>query len=138
MLREGSASRVLILDWDVHHGNGTQRAFWDDPNVLYISLHRYDEGTFYPGGTFGNYDQVGGDAARGMSVNVPWPCGGMDDADYLHAFHQCILPIAYEFAPDLVIISAGFDAAAGDLLGGCHVSPAGYAHMAYHLSLIHI
>lgn len=136
MLREGSASRVLILDWDVHHGNGTQRAFWDDPNVLYISLHRYDEGTFYPGGTFGNYDQVGGDAARGMSVNVPWPCGGMDDADYLHAFHQCILPIAYEFAPDLVIISAGFDAAAGDLLGGCHVSPAGYAHMAYHLSAL--
>lgn len=126
-------NRVLILDWDVHHGNGTQRAFWDDPNVLYISLHRYENGTFYPGTTYGHYDQVGGPSARGRTVNVPWPCAGMTDADYLHAFQHCIMPIAYEFAPDLVIISAGFDAAHGDILGECHVSPEGYAHMTHQL-----
>ena len=125
--------RVMILDWDVHHGNGTQRAFWDNKQVLYISLHRYENGTFYPGTSFGNYDQVGGESARGTSVNVPWPCSGMDDGDYLHAFQHCIMPIAYEFAPDLVIVSAGFDAAQDDMLGGCLVSPAGYAHMTHQL-----
>ena len=128
-----AARRIMILDWDVHHGNGTQRIFWNDSNVLYISLHRYENGTFYPGTTFGNYDQVGGPDALGTSVNVPWPCTGMGDADYLHAFQQCILPIAYEFAPDLVIVSAGFDAADGDVLGGCRVSPTGYAHMTHQL-----
>ena len=81
-----AARRIMILDWDVHHGNGTQRIFWNDSNVLYISLHRYENGTFYPGTTFGNYDQVGGPDALGTSVNVPWPCTGMGDADYLHAF----------------------------------------------------
>ncbi|WFD19373.1 histone deacetylase [Malassezia caprae] len=125
--------RVMILDWDVHHGNGTQRAFWDDDRVLYVSLHRYENGTFYPGSTFGHYEQVGGAKALGTSVNVPWPSGGMNDADYLYAFQRCIMPIAYEFNPDLVIVSAGFDAAAGDLLGGCFVSPAGYAHMTHQL-----
>ena len=128
--------RVAIVDWDVHHGNGTQRIFWNDSNVLYISLHRYENGTFYPGTTFGNYDQVGGPDALGTSVNVPWPCTGMGDADYLHAFQQCILPIAYEFAPDLVIVSAGFDAADGDVLGGCRVSPTGYAHMTHQLAAL--
>ena len=88
---------------------------------------------FYPGTSFGNYDQVGGESARGTSVNVPWPCSGMDDGDYLHAFQHCIMPIAYEFAPDLVIVSAGFDAAQDDMLGGCLVSPAGYAHMTHQL-----
>lgn len=126
--------RVLILDWDVHHGNGTQRAFWNDPRVLYVSLHRYENGTFYPGTRFGHYDQVGGPQALGTSVNVPWPCAGMNDADYLHAFQRCIMPIAYEFSPDLVIISAGFDAAVGDILGGCLVSPTGYAHMTHQLA----
>lgn len=133
LLMNGTVQRVMILDWDVHHGNGTQRIFWDDPNVLYVSLHRYENGTFYPGTTFGNYDQVGGPGALGTSVNVPWPCTGMGDADYLAAFHQCILPIAHEFAPDLVIVSAGFDAAQDDLLGGNRVSPAGYAHMTHEL-----
>ncbi|KAI3625374.1 hypothetical protein CBS9595_000735 [Malassezia furfur] len=129
-------NRILIVDWDVHHGNGTQRAFWDNPNVLYVSLHRYENGTYYPGTTYGNYDRVGGPAALGKSLNIPWPCGGMGDADYLHAFQRCILPVAYEFAPDMVIISAGFDAAEGDMLGGCHVSPAGYAHLTHHLAAL--
>lgn len=140
LLRQPSASesvrRVMVVDWDVHHGNGTQRAFWNDPNVLYVSLHRYENGTFYPGTSYGNYDMVGGPDAEGTSLNVPWPCGGMGDADYIHAFQRCIMPIAYDFAPDMVIISAGFDAAEGDLLGGCHVSPAGYAHLTHQLAAL--
>ncbi|ETW78721.1 hypothetical protein HETIRDRAFT_324562 [Heterobasidion irregulare TC 32-1] len=126
--------RILILDWDVHHGNGTQRAFNDDPSVLYISLHRYDGGQFYPCGSFGSLVSCGEGAGLGYSVNIPWPEKGMRDADYIHAFQKIVMPIALEFAPELVIISAGFDAADGDELGQCHVTPAGYAHMTHMLS----
>ncbi|EJD52489.1 hypothetical protein AURDEDRAFT_82103 [Auricularia subglabra TFB-10046 SS5] len=131
---ETNCKRILILDWDVHHGNGTQRAFWDDPSVLYISLHRYDGGKFYPSGPFGSMEMVGEGPGRGYCVNIPWPEAGMGDAEYLYAFQQLVMPIAYEFAPDMVMISAGFDAADGDPLGGCLVSPAGYAHMTHMLS----
>ncbi|KAG9012505.1 Histone deacetylase hda1 [Tulasnella sp. JGI-2019a] len=126
--------KIMILDWDVHHGNGTQRAFYDDPSVLYISLHRYEEGSFYPSGAFGSMEACGEGAGLGTSVNIPWPTKGMTDADYIYAFIRIVMPIAYEFAPDLVIISAGFDAAEGDKLGECHVSPAGYAHMTHMLT----
>ncbi|KIJ18774.1 hypothetical protein PAXINDRAFT_71358 [Paxillus involutus ATCC 200175] len=126
--------RVLILDWDVHHGNGTQRAFNDDPTVLYISLHRYERGQFYPCGPFGGLESCGEGPGVGYSVNIPWPTKGMTDADYIHAFQQIVMPIALEFAPELVIISAGFDAADGDDLGECHVTPTGYAHMTHMLA----
>ncbi|KAJ7072273.1 histone deacetylase clr3 [Mycena amicta] len=126
--------KILILDWDVHHGNGTQRAFNEDPSVLYISLHRYERGEFYPCGPFGALQSVGEGPGRGYSVNIPWPTGGMGDADYLHAFQKIVMPIAMEFAPELVIISAGFDAARGDHLGECDVTPDGYAHMTYLLA----
>ncbi|CAE6428524.1 unnamed protein product [Rhizoctonia solani] len=129
VLNETPIKRVLILDWDVHHGNGTQLAFEDDPNVLYISIHRYDGGEFYPGGTYGSMNSVGNGAGKGKSVNIPWPEGHMGDADYMYAFLNIVMPIAYEFAPELVFISAGFDAAAGDTLGSCDVTPACYAHM---------
>ncbi|KAI8994037.1 histone deacetylase complex protein [Trametes punicea] len=125
--------RILILDWDVHHGNGTQRAFYDDPSVLYISLHRYEGGDFYPNGPFGSMTSCGEGPGLGYSVNIPWPEKGMGDADYLLAFQKIVMPIAMEFSPDLVIISAGFDAAEGDDLGECHVSPEGYAHMTHML-----
>ncbi|KAG8850391.1 Histone deacetylase hda1 [Tulasnella sp. 330] len=131
---ETSIRRIMILDWDVHHGNGTQRAFYDDPSVLYISLHRYEEGSFYPSGSFGSMEACGEGAGLGTSVNIPWPTKGMTDADYIYAFIRIVMPIAYEFAPELVIISAGFDAAEGDKLGECHVSPAGYAHMTHMLT----
>ncbi|OCF43376.1 histone deacetylase 6/10 [Kwoniella heveanensis CBS 569] len=134
--RLGLAKKVLILDWDVHHGNGTQRAFWDDPNVLYMSLHRHDGGRFYPTSDFGALDMVGSGEGEGKSVNVPWPGPGFGDADYIYAFQRILMPIAYEFAPDLVIISAGFDAADGDHLGGCHVTPAAYGHMTHMLSAL--
>ncbi|SCV73395.1 BQ2448_7321 [Microbotryum intermedium] len=128
-------NKILILDWDVHHGNGTQKAFWDDPNVLYMSLHRHD-GTFYPGGTYGAAETVGDGAGRGYSVNVPFPHTGMGDADYIYAFQQIIMPIAYEFAPDFVLVSAGYDAAEGDELGQMKVTPAGFAHMTHLLSVL--
>ncbi|EEB08679.1 histone deacetylase Clr3 [Schizosaccharomyces japonicus yFS275] len=121
--------RVLILDWDVHHGNGTQMAFYDDPNVLYISLHRYENGRFYPGTTYGSAENCGEGEGLGKTVNIPWPCAGMSDGDYIYAFQKVVMPIGYEFNPDLVIISAGFDAAAGDPLGQCYLTPAAYAHM---------
>ncbi|KAK9454220.1 hypothetical protein V1511DRAFT_416140 [Dipodascopsis uninucleata] len=130
--------KIFILDWDIHHGNGTQRAFYNDPNVLYISLHRYDNGRFYPGDSFGNYDKCGEGAGEGFNVNIPWPCGGMGDGDYIYAFQRVVMPIAYEFNPDLVILSSGFDAAPGDELGECFVSPAAYGHMTHMLkSLAH-
>ncbi|KAK0485910.1 histone deacetylase complex protein [Armillaria novae-zelandiae] len=124
--------RLKFLDGP--SGNGTQKAFNNDPTVLYISLHRYEDGRFYPCGTFGGMQSCGEGPGLGFSVNIPWPEKGMKDADYIHAFQKIVMPIAMEFAPQLVIISAGFDAAEGDELGECHVSPAGYAHMTHMLS----
>jgi histone deacetylase 6 len=117
------AARVLIVDWDVHHGNGTQHSFWDDPDVLYFSMHQYP---FYPG--TGAADELGGAHARGRTVNVPWPAG-MGDSDYLAAFDRVLLPMGQAFRPDLVLVSSGFDAADGDLLGEMRVTPAGFAAM---------
>ncbi|KAJ5177286.1 Histone deacetylase clr3 [Penicillium canariense] len=125
--------KILILDWDVHHGNGVQKAFYNDPNVLYISIHVHQNGKFYPGGDEGDWDHCGAGAGLGKNVNIPWPDQGMGDGDYMHAFQKVVMPIALEFDPDLVIISAGFDAAAGDVLGGCFVSPACYAQMTHML-----
>ena len=132
--------KVFILDWDVHHGNGIQQANYDDPNVLYISLHVHKNGKFYPEysyrdkrGPYGDHLHCGEDAGLGLNVNIPWSRHGMGDADYIYAFQQIVMPIATEFNPDLVIIAAGFDAAEGDMLGGCHVTPAGYAHMTHML-----
>ena len=132
-------SSILILNFprrDVHHGNGTQQAFWDDENVLYISLHRYENGEFFPGGIGGADDQVGVGAGVGRNVNIPWPDSGMGDGDYLAAFQRVVMPIAHEFAPDFVIISAGFDAAEGDHLGQCRVTPNGYAQMTHELAAL--
>lgn len=125
--------RILILDWDVHHGNGTQKVFYEDNSVLYISLHRYEDGRFYPGSKYGNYDKVGSGKGRGKTVNIPWPCKGMGDSDYIYAFQKIVLPIAYEYNPNMVIISSGFDAAMGDEIGECFVTPVGYAHMTHML-----
>ncbi|XP_051562022.1 histone deacetylase 4-like isoform X3 [Myxocyprinus asiaticus] len=106
--------RILIVDWDVHHGNGTQQAFYDDPNVLYISLHRYDDGNFFPGS--GAPEEVGSGSGVGFNVNVAFTGGlepPMGDAEYLAAFRTVVMPIADEFAPDIVLVSAGFDAVDG-------------------------
>ena len=131
--------KILILDWDVHHGNGIQNIFYDDPNVLYISLHVYANGEFYPGQPEdpdlpdGGLDKVGVGAGIGRNVNIGWSEQGVGDGEYMAAFQKIVMPIAQEFNPDLVIVSAGFDAAAGDELGGCWVSPACYSHMTHML-----
>ncbi|XP_045716495.1 histone deacetylase 6 isoform X1 [Phyllostomus hastatus] len=127
----GHALRILIVDWDVHHGNGTQHIFEEDPSVLYISLHRYDHGTFFPMGDEGASNQVGRSAGTGFTVNVAWNGPRMGDSEYLAAWHRLVLPIAYEFNPELVLVSAGFDAAWRDPLGGCQLSPEGYAHLTH-------
>lgn len=121
--------KVLIVDWDVHHGNGTQHMFWDDDQVLYFSVHRYDNGSFYPTGSEGDYDKIGGSRATGFNVNVPWPHGGFGDSDYLAVWNHVLLPIAKDFNPDIVLISGGFDSAEGDPLGGCCLTPSGYSEM---------
>lgn len=131
--------KVLILDWDVHHGNGTQNMFYEDPNVLYISIHVYQNGKFYPGQPEdeslpdGNIDKCGMGAGLGKNINIGWADQGVGDGEYMAAFQRIVMPIAQEFDPDLVIISAGFDAAAGDDLGGCFVTPACYSHMTHML-----
>ncbi|ORX86967.1 Arginase/deacetylase [Anaeromyces robustus] len=131
--RDENVKKIMVLDWDIHHGNGIQDIFFDDPDILYISIHRYDGGNFYPYSSDADMDVVGGEHAKGRNINIPWPCGGMGDAEYIYTFNRIILPIAYEFAPDIVIVAAGFDASKDDLLGGCKVSPACFGHMTHML-----
>jgi hypothetical protein len=126
--KRGWAQRVLIFDWDVHHGNGTQKMFWEDDSVLCFSVHRYDRGNFYPGGPEGDSTWVGEGDGRGYNINVPWPKSGAGDLEYRAVVEELLQPIAKEYKPDLVLISAGFDAAQGDPLGGCHITPDCY-HM---------
>jgi acetoin utilization deacetylase AcuC-like enzyme len=128
--------RVLVLDWDIHHGNGIQHAFEDTSKVLYVSLHRWDSGRFYPGGPDGSPTKVGVGAGTGYNINIAWnnSRGGFNDSDYLAAFDSVVMPAARAYNPDLVLVSAGFDAAIGDPLGGCSVSPYGYGEMLHRLS----
>ena len=115
--------RVLIVDWDVHHGNGTQHSFIDRPDVLYFSSHRFP---FYPG--TGGLDEVGGGAGEGFTVNVPLPPGLGDDA-YFAIYRELLVPVAAAFEPDLVLVSAGFDAHGQDPLGGMNVTEDGFADL---------
>lgn len=110
--------RVLIVDWDIHHGNGTQSILENDPKILYVSIHRYDNGSFFPNSKRGNYTVVGSGIGEGYNVNIPWNKKGMGNSEYIAAFQQIVMPIAYQFNPELVLVSAGFDACVGDPLGG--------------------
>jgi acetoin utilization deacetylase AcuC-like enzyme len=121
--RRAGAERVAILDWDVHHGNGTQDIFAARPDVLYMSIHQYP---FYP--ETGAAQEIGTGAGRGTKINCPLP-GGQGDADYGVAFHDLFLPAARAFAPDLILVSAGFDAHARDPLADMRVTERGYAAM---------
>src|SRR5262245_47848030 len=126
-LRAQGAARVAIIDWDVHHGNGTQDIFWNDPSVLYMSVHQYP---FYPG--TGAATEIGGPRATGATVNVGLPAG-CGDAEYAAVFDHVFLPKLSVFRPDLLLISAGFDAFQHDPLAGMRVSIAGFAAMARRL-----
>lgn len=125
LLFESLCKRVLILDWDVHHGNGTQNSFYKDPRVLYVSLHR--GGDFYPG--TGEIAETGQGDGFGYNVNIPWPHGGFGDADYLAAFECIVEPLTASFKPDLILVSSGFDAVVHDPLGGLSVTPTCFAHL---------
>ncbi|OGP76913.1 MAG: histone deacetylase [Deltaproteobacteria bacterium RBG_16_50_11] len=123
-LQTYSLQRILIVDWDVHHGNGTQNSFYEDPRVLYFSTHRY--GFFYPG--TGAATEVGKGKGEGFNVNVPLSTGG-GDADYGNIFEKFLKPIALEYQPQLVLVSAGFDVHTDDPLGGMQVTEKGFARM---------
>lgn len=135
-LDKHEVERILIVDWDVHHGQATQRMFYDDPRVLYFSVHRYEHGTFWPNLRESDYDYIGEHNGGGYNFNVPLNRTGMTNADYLAIFQQILLPVAIEvsvfvfdwslqhfvnsakicktqFQPELVIVSAGYDAAYG-------------------------
>jgi acetoin utilization deacetylase AcuC-like enzyme/formylglycine-generating enzyme required for sulfatase activity len=116
-------SRVLIVDWDVHHGNGTQAAFYEDPSVLYFSVHQYP---FYPG--TGNEAEKGRGKGLNYTINVPLPAGA-GDKDFINAFEQRLRPAAIDFSPEFVFISAGFDAHENDTLGGMRVTTEGYGKL---------
>ena len=115
--------RVLIVDIDAHHGNGTQDAFWDDPRVAFVSLHQWP---LYPG--TGAIDDVGGPQARGTTVNVPLPAGTTGDT-YLQAVDEVVAPLAARFGPTWVLVSAGFDAHRADPITGLGLSAGDYADL---------
>uniref|UniRef100_A0A8D0BKA9 Histone deacetylase domain-containing protein n=1 Tax=Salvator merianae TaxID=96440 RepID=A0A8D0BKA9_SALMN len=131
-----NVGKILIVDLDVHHGNGTQQAFYADPSILYVSLHRYDEGNFFPGS--GAPNEVGSGPGEGYNINIAWT-GGLDppmgDVEYLAAYRTVIMPIASEFEPDFVLVSAGFDAVEGHdpPLGGYKVTAKCFGHLIKHL-----
>ena len=117
--RELGVRRIVILDWDVHHGNGTEAIFLGDPSVLFVSLHQWP---WYPG-------SGGPGTGNETTINIPLEAG-CGDEEYLAAFEQTVEPAIAAFAPDLLLVSAGFDAGAGDPLGGMLVTESGFAAFA--------
>ena len=128
--RAMGAAKVAIVDYDVHHGNGTQHMFETDPHVLYISTHQFP---YYPG--TGAADEVGRERGRGFTVNVPMEAGAVDE-DYQTVFHDVVLPVLRQFEPDLLIVSAGFDAHERDPLGGMRLTTPSFAAMTRELRAV--
>jgi acetoin utilization deacetylase AcuC-like enzyme len=122
--RHYGAKRILVMDWDVHHGNGTQDAFYQDRSVLYVSTHQYP---YYPG--TGSVDEVGTGKGEGYTVNIPLPAG-CGDAEYLRVFKEIVTPIGEKFQPEWILVSAGFDPHRRDPLGGMDVTERGFGAMA--------
>jgi len=115
--------KIAIVDYDVHHGNGTQWMFYDDPRVLYISIHQYP---FYPG--TGAADDVGRNGGAGFTVNIPLAAGA-GDADYMLLLTRLVIPILKRFNPDLLLLSSGYDAHVSDPLGGMNLSTRGFSEI---------
>ena len=128
--RARGLKRIAVVDWDVHHGNGTQEMFFREPGVLYLSTHQFP---FYPG--TGDIDEVGEGEGKGYTVNVPLAAGG-GDAVYASAFERVVLPVLEAYAPELVLVSAGFDAAMRDPLAQMEVSPEAFGWMAREVARI--
>lgn len=114
-------NRILIVDWDLHHGNGTQHSFEEDPSVLYFSTHQYP---YYPG--TGASEEVGRGKGKGFTVNVPLTIGH-GDGEFITIYEELLRPIALDYRPELILVSAGFDTYYGDPLGGMNVTPKGFA-----------
>jgi acetoin utilization deacetylase AcuC-like enzyme len=123
LLEKYGLERVLVVDWDVHHGNGTQRSFYDDNRVLFISTHQYP---CYPG--TGPAGETGSGDGAGYTVNIPLP-PGCGDAEYAAAFDRIVCPVARAFKPQFVLVSAGFDAHRDDPFAGMYVTEAGYTRL---------
>jgi acetoin utilization deacetylase AcuC-like enzyme len=121
LIQARGLERIMIVDWDVHHGNGTEDAFYMDPHVLYFSTH---QAPFYPG--TGPVNAAGREAGEGFTINVPLS-SGHGDVDYIRIFEDLLLPVARQFKPQFILISAGYDAHQGDPLGGEGLSSLGYA-----------
>ena len=115
--------RILIIDWDIHHGNGTQHIFYDNPNVLFFSIHQFP---FYPG--TGSLDEYGKDEGEGFNINVPVnPMLG--DADYNKLFEHILTPVIEQYNPQYILVSAGFDAYLADPLGNMQITESGFAQL---------
>lgn len=123
LIEKYGVDRILLVDFDLHHGNGTQHSLYEDPRVLYFSTHQYP---YYPGS--GWYSEVGREEGKGYTINVPLTYG-MGDADYDYIFKQLLVPVADAFHPQMVLVSAGFDIHRDDPLGGMAVTEAGFANM---------
>jgi acetoin utilization deacetylase AcuC-like enzyme len=119
-----NVKRILVIDWDLHHGNGTQHSFEDDPSILYFSTHQYP---YYPGS--GAFEEAGRGQGIGFTVNVPLSIGH-GDGEYVGIFETILKPIALEFDPELILVSAGFDIYEDDPLGGMYVTTNGFAGLA--------
>jgi acetoin utilization deacetylase AcuC-like enzyme len=128
--RASGVSKVAIVDYDVHHGNGTQHTFEHDPNVLYVSTHQFP---YYPG--TGAAGEVGRGAGGGFTVNLPLEVGAVDE-DYQTVFAAVVVPVLKQFAPDVLIVSAGFDAHERDPLGGMRLSTEAFAAMTMELRIV--
>ena len=126
-LSRRGVDRVMIVDWDAHHGNGTQEVFYEDPSVLYVSIHQYPH---YPG--TGYYDETGRGKGEGFTINLPFPAGTGEDL-YEEAFRSVILPAGERFSPDLIMVSAGYDSHFQDLLCSLRLSDGYYRRMTDHL-----
>jgi acetoin utilization deacetylase AcuC-like enzyme len=125
--RAKGARRVAIVDWDVHHGNGTQEIFFRDPDVLYMSVHQYP---FYPG--TGANNEIGSGPGAGMTINVPFPAG-MGEPEYLFVFDHIFVPALRAFEPDVILVSAGYDAHKNDPLAQMQLDSRSYAALASRL-----
>lgn len=122
--QEKGLEKVLIVDWDVHHGNGTQEAFYEDSSVLYFSIHQFPH---YPG--TGSVNETGAGDGSGYNINVPLPSGA-GDPDYLYIFNEILEPAARKFKPDIILVSAGQDGHRDDPLAGMNLTSEGFGQMA--------
>lgn len=123
LVKKHGLKKVFIVDWDLHHGNGTQHSFYGDSEILYLSTHQHP---YYPG--TGWYDEVGSGKGKGYTINVPLSYG-MGDADYVHVFEEIVLPVARKWKPEIILVSAGFDIHHSDPLGGMTVTESGFTKM---------